>query len=268
MNLDPTDPTPLYHQLVLQYRQQILTGAMAIGTRLPGEEEMARIAGVSRITAKRALNELAGAGLVERTRGRGTIVTYAAPQGGMQADFDDLMQNLALIGASTEVDLLSRRELPGPPEIADALDLAKSTPVHEIIRRRRQDGRPFSHVAAYLPADLAQHITDDTLRHASFLSIFANLGVQVTSARQTLRAVLAGKNLAEALDILPGAALLQITRILRDDARRPIQHLTVHYRADLYALTMDLNRDDRNGPFRVENRVNSDSMSQTGTSVK
>ena len=58
--------TPLYHQIFLILRQQILDGVHAVGERLPTEQEITKRYGVSRITAKRALDELASAGYVER----------------------------------------------------------------------------------------------------------------------------------------------------------------------------------------------------------
>lgn len=73
--------SPLYHQIFLILKHRILEGELAAGDGVPGEQELAQIHGVSRITAKRALDELAAAGLVVRERGRGTSVA-ARPAGG------------------------------------------------------------------------------------------------------------------------------------------------------------------------------------------
>jgi DNA-binding FadR family transcriptional regulator len=65
-------PTPLYHQLFSLLKSRILDGTLALGLRLPPEEQLADLFSVSRITAKRAMDDLATEGLVERRRGRGT----------------------------------------------------------------------------------------------------------------------------------------------------------------------------------------------------
>ena len=74
-NLDERLPTPLYHQIYLLLREKIRSGIVAANATLPGEQELARAFNVSRITVKRALNELASDHLVTRHRGRGTIVS-------------------------------------------------------------------------------------------------------------------------------------------------------------------------------------------------
>ena len=69
VKVDEGLPTPLYHQIYLVLRNKIIDGEFVDGDLLPGEERTARSCGVSRITAKRALNELAEDGLVVRERG-------------------------------------------------------------------------------------------------------------------------------------------------------------------------------------------------------
>ena len=71
-----SSPTPLYHQLYSLLKARILDGTLALGLRLPPEEQLADLFKVSRITAKRAMDDLATEELVERRRGRGTHVIY------------------------------------------------------------------------------------------------------------------------------------------------------------------------------------------------
>ena len=69
--LSKESPTPLYHQLFSLLKTRILDGTLGYGTRLPPEERLADIFNVSRITAKRAMDDLSKDALVERRRGRG-----------------------------------------------------------------------------------------------------------------------------------------------------------------------------------------------------
>src|SRR4051794_41753786 len=63
-------PLPKYHQIYLVLREQLHEGVFAQG--LPGELALMRQFGVARVTVRRALQELAGEGLIARARGRGT----------------------------------------------------------------------------------------------------------------------------------------------------------------------------------------------------
>jgi len=65
---------PLYMQIFEHYRQKIINKELLPDDQLPTEMEMAEIFGVSRITTKRALEELERAGLIYRKRGQGSFV--------------------------------------------------------------------------------------------------------------------------------------------------------------------------------------------------
>src|SRR5687768_6670605 len=73
-SVDATSPTPLYHQIFVLLREKIYRGDYKIDSYLPSEQEIVVSFGVSRITAKRALDEIAAAGLAVREQGRGTRV--------------------------------------------------------------------------------------------------------------------------------------------------------------------------------------------------
>ena len=65
---------PLYHRVYRQLAREIESGALLPGDRLPSERSLCDELGVSRATVRRAIEELAGDGLVE-SRGRGSFVT-------------------------------------------------------------------------------------------------------------------------------------------------------------------------------------------------
>lgn len=74
VQLDRSDPAPLYLQISGQIRELILTGALPEGSRLPPQRELASMLGVNRTTVVSAYQELAADGLVDATIGRGTVV--------------------------------------------------------------------------------------------------------------------------------------------------------------------------------------------------
>ncbi|WP_373019000.1 GntR family transcriptional regulator [Muriicola sp.] len=97
--MDESLRTPLYHQIYLILRDEILNGRYGKDALLPGEQELGKIFGVSRITAKRALDELAVAGLVVRERGRGTRVRFVPPSPPVYSSVEGLLENLMAITA-------------------------------------------------------------------------------------------------------------------------------------------------------------------------
>ena len=69
-SLKQDTPTPLYHQLYTLLKNSILSGTLQQGSQMPTEQQLADGFDISRITAKRAMDELAAEKLVERRRGK------------------------------------------------------------------------------------------------------------------------------------------------------------------------------------------------------
>ncbi|MFI7637231.1 FadR/GntR family transcriptional regulator [Nonomuraea sp. NPDC049400] len=74
MPLGSLRPSPLVEQATEHLREQITQGEWPVGTRLPGENALAKALGVGRSTVREALRALAGAGLVQARQGAGVFV--------------------------------------------------------------------------------------------------------------------------------------------------------------------------------------------------
>mgnify|MGYP001058085414 CR=1 FL=1 len=240
--IDPTSRVPLYHQILIILRNQIFSGELRPGTLLPGEEELAELFQVSRITAKRALNELADAGLVVRERGRGTRVCDAPPPPRVKTSVEGWLENISLMGVATDVRVLEFDYIPAVPEVAEALQLAPDTTVQRTVRVRLLDGEPMSYLITHVPEDIGRSFDRDELGAFPLLTLMERHGVRVADARQSISATLADPEVARALEIHAGSPLLDVRRIVRDMNDRPVEFLRVLYRPDKYQFEMNLKR--------------------------
>ena len=77
--LDPHAESPLYKQLFEQIAQQIRSGHLAHGERIPATREMAGLLGLNRTTVSAAYEMLESEGLISGQVGRGSFVTGPAP---------------------------------------------------------------------------------------------------------------------------------------------------------------------------------------------
>ncbi|WP_425405411.1 GntR family transcriptional regulator [Hwanghaeella sp.] len=234
--------SPLYHQIYLILRDKILSAEYPHGTVLPGEFDLADYYGVSRITVKRALDELASDGLVMRERGRGTTVTHEGKGPAISAAVEGQLEDLLSMGYETQVRLLDFAYVPAPPEAAAALHLDLGAQVQRAVRTRSKDGVPFSHLTTYVPADLGRSFGPDDMLGKPLLALLEDAGVRVASASQTITATLADHNVAAALDLDVGSALLKVSRTVFDSERRPVEFITALYRPDSYCYQMSLSR--------------------------
>ncbi len=240
--IDGRLPTPLYHQIYTILRNRILDGEYPKGSLLPGEAELTRTFEVSRITAKRALNELAAEALVVRERGRGTLVVFDAPNAPVQSSVEGLIENLLEMGLKTEVEVLDFAYVEATAEVARALGCEAGAMVQRATRVRRLDGAPFSHLTTYVPEDLARSYSRDDLAATPLLSLLERCGVEVSSANQTIDATASRLANAAVLAVEVGAPLLAITRVVYDQQDRPVEYIKALYRPDRYRYQRRLNR--------------------------
>jgi GntR family transcriptional regulator len=232
--LDPDLPTPLYHQIYLMLRERIRAGRLAAGAMLPGEQELAKLFNVSRITVKRSLNELASDGLVSRHRGRGTVVAAGRAVPVVKGSFSTLMHSLRVMGLETEVELIEVADIAADTEIARHLRLAPGSKVQRAVRRRKIENEPFSYLISFVPSEIAAGYSVEELAATSLLSLLERAGAAAQSAEQWITAVEAEPQIAAALNVAPAAALLRIERVMRAAKGRPVQLIYAYYRPDRF----------------------------------
>ncbi len=240
--LDANTRVPLYHQLVVLLRNRIYTGEISAGELIPGEKDLCREFGVSRITAKRALNELADAGLVVRERGKGTRVVKRPPPPAVTASIEGWLENISLMGIGTEARVLEFGYVPASEDIAHALEVGAGIDVQRAVRVRILDGKPMSYLVTYVPSQIGRQYDRDDLNKRPLLHLLERAGVNVASARQTISATVADAQVASALSIHAGAPLIEVRRVVRDAAGRPVEYIRVLYRPDLYRIEMSMRR--------------------------
>ena len=240
--IDERLPTPLYHQIYLILRDKILGGAYEPMELIPSELEIAALFKVSRITAKRALDELAADGLVTRQRGRGTQVAARQPAPPIKASVEGLLETLLAMGVQTEVQLLDHAYVPAGEEVARALGIPAGEMVQRAVRVRRLEGQPFSHLTTFVPAAIGQSFAAADLASTPLLVLLERCGVVVGRAQQTITACLADPLIAMALDCAIGAPLLKVTRVVYDQTDRAVELIVALYRPDRYLYQMNLSR--------------------------
>lgn len=240
-------PMPKYHQIYLVLREQLHEGRFEHG--LPGEFALMEEFGVARVTIRRALQQLATEGLIQREPGRGTRPlasqsrkpeTAAAP--GQRAHLSGLLENLVSMGLRTTVRVLSVETVTASSAVAESLQLRAGTPVQKAIRVRSTKAGPLSHITTYVPDSIACQFGRRELSKKPILVLLEESGVKVGRAYQTISAKLADAEVAKHLDLAVGSALLAVRRLIYDDQDRPIQLLHGLYRPDRYEYEMQLSR--------------------------
>jgi GntR family transcriptional regulator len=238
--IDRDAAVPLYHQIYLQLRDEILSGQRPMGSALPTEQELSGIYAVSRITARRVLTELAQQHFVERKQRLGTHVIFQSPAKPMEANIDQAVDSLLDFGRRTTVTVIEvATEIPSAA-VASALKIGATDKVIRAVRTRSMDGEPLGYILSYVPAALGDVITAKTLAKAPILKILEEAGHKAEQAEQTISAMQADNVISQALDIEPRSALLRISRTAYDRQHKPFLLTFAHYRADKFTIRLDL----------------------------
>jgi GntR family transcriptional regulator len=233
---------PSKTQLVyLALRDRIANGQLDGQGALPGEQALALQHGVSRVTVRRALAELEKEGLITRRQGAGTFVV----EGGTKpivADLTNLLANIVAMGRETAVRLLEFSYREPPATVAEALKLAPGQKTQFSVRIRLIDGQPFAHLTTHVPETIGVTYTEADLATRPLLALLERSGVHIEHATQEITAILASPEVAAALDVDVGSALVAIRRTVYAADGSGVEYLNALYRPDRYALHMDMVR--------------------------
>jgi GntR family transcriptional regulator len=214
---------PLHRQLFLVLRDQILRGTYLPGESLPTEQVLEQEYGVSRITVRRSLSDLADEGFVERQHGRGTFVLEGRDRSPKtSASFMDELRR-AELETNAVTEECERRNPPTHVRVELGLGTVEMALYIVRVRRDRATREPLMVTEAWIVDPYASKITQSSLTRRSLFRLMADAGVKIGSIRQELTAVLADPNFARLLSVDIGSPLIRINRLVFDVDGKPVE---------------------------------------------
>src|SRR5690242_4397509 len=163
-------PLPLYHQLKCALMEAIDSGQWQSGQQLPNEGKLAEGFGVSKITVRQALQELADLGYVRREQGRGTFVSKPKLDQGPRelTSFNEEMRRHRMKPGSRVLD---RHVAKAGERAAEALQIREAEPVFVLKRLRLADAEPMGIQTARIPVALAPGIEKEEFDNTSLYEL-------------------------------------------------------------------------------------------------
>jgi GntR family transcriptional regulator len=231
-------PMPLYHQLYNVLKAEIESAKWRPEERLPSEQEIAERFGVSKITVRQALQELAQLGCIRREQGRGTFVTWHKFQKGPRTltSFTEEMRRHNLVATSR---VLAQFIAEADVRVAEALRLPAKSRVLILKRLRLADGEPLVVQIAHIPAALAPG-----LLLADGISLYevllARYHLHPVQAREIYTVALADSSTAQLLEIPVGSPVFRVERVAVTLNERPFEYVQMTVRGDRYSIVLDL----------------------------
>ena len=232
--------TPLYHQIFLILRGKILDNTYPPHSLVPNEKQLMAMYDVSRITAKRALNELANAKYVVRQRGKGTRVLAQLPDAPLEIPAEDLTESKYQMGLNTDVEVLEFSYVQAPSHVAIHLEGEEGDIVQMAVRIRSYKARPFAYLVSYVPEAIGSLYTREDLASTPLFQLIEQGGIRLTDARHSVNAVLADPVVAPLLGVDIASPLLSVNELVFDQNGRPVEYVAALYRPDRFNYRVNL----------------------------
>ncbi len=233
MKLNENSPIPLYYQLQNIVRNKIEKGEYKIGDKIPSERKLSEKVGLSRMTIRKAINNLVKEGILERRRGQGTFVS--------QNNNDSLP---GLLGFKEHVEardmvpsskLIEHKVIKIGNEIAEKLNIEFGEEVILTVRLRLADSRPIGFEKSYIPYSICPRLLEVDLAKGSIYNCLKEVGYAPTGANQEIEAILCNNELSVILGIEEGKPILQNTRTTFS-GEIPIEFSYNYYIGDRYSI--------------------------------
>ncbi len=237
IRVDPDDATPLYLQVRKGLAQAIKDGIFKPEEALPSERDLSEMLGVSRVTARKAIDALSREGVIVRRHGSGNYIApmLEQPLSRLSSFTEELKQR----GFNPSSRWLRRVVVPALPDELLALGLSPSARVAKLERVRMADDVAMAYEVSVLPVAF---VARPEQVKGSLYVYLAEHGFEPVRALQHFRATNATARHAELMGIPEGMALMHVTRVSYLADGRTVEMTQTFCRSDYYDFVAELRR--------------------------
>ncbi len=235
---DTRDSSPLYLQLARKLGQSIRDGRFQSDEALPSERVLSEAVDVSRVTARKAIDQLVEQGLIVRRRGSGNYIAprIEQPLSRLTSFSEELHQR----GYTPSSRWLKRSLTAAVPDEQLSLGLSPGARVARLERLRLAGDVVMAYEVSVLPeAVLPQPEAVD----GSLYEHLTRIHQAPVRALQHIRALNAQARLAEQLGVPLGQAVLFITRIGYLESGQAVELTHSYCRSDYYDFVAEMRRE-------------------------
>ena len=216
--------------------EQIESGALPAGTKLPPERLLSESFGTTRVTLREALSSLEADGMVYREDRRGWFVSpeRIVYNPTVNTNFHTMVADQ---GRTPETRLISASLVPATTRIQKLLQLPPLTPVYRVQRLRLVDKRTVLYVENYINPEYFPGLLDQDLEQSLSDIYRTHYRIRYSKVNFRLYPVGIHDEAATHLRVTPGSSGLLVTRINHDQKKRLIDCDFEYWRQDAIVIT-------------------------------
>ena len=215
---------------------------LGVGTAIPSERQLSAELGVSRLTLRAALDDLAREGYLVRRRGSGTYVQHPKISQELTiTSFSDDMRRRGMIPGSRT---LSMTTILAGARLGRSLNVSPSEQIVVVKRLRLADGESMAIETLHIPEALVPGLTPKSLTGSFYDLLRDHYGVQIVEGIQAIEPTVTNEEESEVLGVPLHSPAFLFERTSRDDAGRTVEFVQSVYRGDRYRIVTELSRRD------------------------
>ncbi|MEG0305549.1 MAG: GntR family transcriptional regulator, partial [Oscillospiraceae bacterium] len=180
-------PVALYYQLKESIYKKIISQEWKPGSKIPTESAICAACGVSRITVRKALEELQNEGYLRKVQGRGTFIEKKAIEQKL-SKFYSFSEELKQKGLQEHAELISFACIPAENGLEKHLNLEPGTFVYCIERVRYIGDEAYAIEKSYIPQEYAQALNGEMVRENGLYKSLNSCGIFLNSATEQFSA--------------------------------------------------------------------------------
>ena len=238
--LDKESAVPLYEQLKLSLSKKIEEHVLQEGERLPSEAELCAEFDVSRITVRRAVDELVEEGVLERRQGKGTFVASSRMSVQMMPMNEVVQGFYTRDTGRKQTHVISKKEYVANQHEREALALQEGDAVYVFTRQMMVDGNICMLDRSTFPAGrfpgLFDRVTDNV---STYRLLEQEYGVVMYCVHKEISHTYASAEKAKWLDCAVGTPLFRMYKVVRDPQGVPIHMSSSYMKADSVIFVTD-----------------------------
>lgn len=233
----PGSGTPLYLQLARFLADSVRAGHYAPDEALPSERALSESLDLSRVTTRKAIDQLVLQRLIVRRRGSGNYIAPRIEQA--LSRLTSFSEDLRARGFAPSSRWLSRKTGAATAEEREILGLARAARVARLSRLRIGDETVMALEESVLPASV---VPAPAQVEGSLYEFLEARGAAPVRAIQRIRALNASAKLARQLGVPTGRAVLSIQRVGYLASGAPVELTHAYCRSDVYDLVAEMKR--------------------------
>lgn len=212
---------------------------LEVGAALPSERVLAQEFGVSRMTLRRAFDDLRRTGYVVRRQGSGTYASR--PKISHELMITSFTEDMQRLGLTSRSKVVSHRHTVAGASLGAKLKVSPDEPVWQVVRLRIAGDEPMAIEWLSVPQALVPDLTvGDLETHSYYELLNSRYGLHLAGGRQRIEATVTDAEESALLDVALHSPALLVDRVVWADEGPVVEHVRSVYRGDRYSFAANL----------------------------